>query len=123
MNPDQPSGSHSSTWFHAGYRAFSAAFPTLVEKVPFSPFYVCPLCLRAFSQATVAFGLLTCDHVPPKNVGGRRLVLTCKSCNEQSGYALDHHAGREDDVLSFLTGTTLHDRKAWLSIDASTVPI
>lgn len=53
------------------------------------PLYICPLCIDQFFVATFSGIMATTefshDHLPPKSVGGRFKVLTCKKCNNDSG--------------------------------------
>jgi hypothetical protein len=37
----------------------------------------------------VKTGELTLEHVPPEAVGGRGILLTCKSCNNTAGHTVD----------------------------------
>ncbi len=56
--------------------------------------YVCPLCHQFFNIDSLnqnSLNPLTLEDIPPKKVGGRPLVLTCKECNNKSGLSLDHH--------------------------------
>jgi hypothetical protein len=69
-------------WFRNGTEALVSAFPRAAGVG-----YVCPLCLGA-SQSIEAF---TVEDVPPRKVGGRPLVLTCKPCNDYGGSELDVH--------------------------------
>lgn len=66
-------------WFDQGVEALKACRPSAPAV------YGCPLCLQGFS--TLEF--LTFEDVPPKSIGGRPLVLTCKRCNRASGRLLD----------------------------------
>lgn len=52
--------------------------------------YVCPLCLRVFEKQHLHTNL-TFDHNPPRALGGKSGVLTCKDCNSKSGIQLDAH--------------------------------
>ncbi|MBN1569636.1 MAG: hypothetical protein JXA73_17460 [Acidobacteria bacterium] len=47
-------------------------------------------------------GTLTLEHVPPKSLGGKPLVLTCKDCNSGSGHSIDSAAALREDVESIL---------------------
>ncbi|HQZ71169.1 MAG TPA: hypothetical protein PK826_07580 [Anaerolineae bacterium] len=83
-------------WFDRGVQA-------LVSARPGAPsLYCCPLCIRGFDTANPHLSL---EDVPPKNAGGRPLLLTCKKCNNTHGSGLDHHikAGRE--LQEILEGT------------------
>lgn len=112
----------STSWFRKGYEAFAAAQPHVAARFEGVPFYVCPLCIRAFPEQAVAAGFLTREHVPPKSVGGRRLVLTCKECNDRSGHLLDRHASPEADVHAFLRDG-FSGRRATLSTSSGSIPI
>ncbi len=47
--------------------------------------YICPICLKLFTS----WKDLTIEHIPPKSVGWKKRVLTCKSCNNTQGGQLD----------------------------------
>ena len=49
---------------------------------------------------------LTVEHVPPKGLGGRGMLLTCDECNHYSGTKFDAHAIREDVVSEFLSAVS-----------------
>ena len=58
--------------------------------------FLCPQCFCYFTREEVLAGenveaSVTLEHVPPKALGGRRLTLTCKKCNDWSGSDLDSH--------------------------------
>lgn len=65
--------------------------------------YVCPLCLRAFSTAALGARVLTLEHVPPKALGGKPMVLTCIECNRGSSNA-DSQARNLEDIIEFAFG-------------------
>jgi hypothetical protein len=44
---------------------------------------------------------LTLEHVPPRSVGGRPLVLTCRPCNNGAGHRLDAHLERRERLRRF----------------------
>jgi hypothetical protein len=64
--------------------------------------YACPLCLRLFPQDQIKH--LSLDHVPPESVGGKLEILTCKTCNNTAGAALDAHASSVDRFRRVLAG-------------------
>ncbi|MFC8436010.1 hypothetical protein [Streptomyces sp. NPDC057253] len=64
----------------------------LGAELPDEEFYACPCCLVAYPRAAVTAGLLTIEDVPPKSLGGRPLLLTCKRCNNTAGSDFDSHA-------------------------------
>jgi len=56
------------------------------------PLYICPLCLRGYTKIALSQNIpnpLTLEDVPPKSLGGKPLILTCKECNSRSGSLLD----------------------------------
>ncbi len=56
------------------------------------PMYICPLCLRGYTKVALDQSFhnpLTIEDVPPKSLGGKPLLLTCKECNSKGGYLLD----------------------------------
>ncbi len=56
------------------------------------PMYICPLCLRGYTKVALDQNFhnpLTIEDVPPKSLGGKPLLLTCKECNSKGGYLLD----------------------------------
>lgn len=74
----------------------------------FSETYICPICLEQFSRISLLQTLdnpLTLEDVPPKSLGGRANILTCKSCNNHCGTNIDHHLTeglKQSDHLKFL---------------------
>lgn len=102
-------------WFDKGVHALQRC---LSEPVPG---YVCPLCLRVFPEDRL--GDLTKEHVPPRALGGRALVLTCTTCNSTAGgkNGVDTHARREQHVWDFALGTAETFRPVHLSVADVTV--
>ena len=47
---------------------------------------------------------LSAEHVPPKAVGGRELLLTCRVCNNSAGTQLDADAKTKEDVRIAMRG-------------------
>lgn len=89
-------------WFAVGARA-TANSCTPIEAA--LPFYICPLCCRVFLQLAAETGELTFEHVPPRSLGGRELVLTCSTCNGSAGTRLDHEMLTYEQALDFGQGT------------------
>ncbi|MDQ1631547.1 MAG: hypothetical protein QOC80_1519 [Frankiaceae bacterium] len=84
----------------------------MTDQLPeYEEYYACPCCLVACNRAAVFAGILTEEHVPPEGVGGRRLLLTCKNCNNGAGSDFDAHAVTRLDADDFargrVTGRTL----------------
>lgn len=70
-------------------------------------FYLCPLCLKRHSKID-EIDPLTLEDAPPKSLGGKANILTCKSCNNTMGKTVDFHLAerlRELDSANFLPGT------------------
>jgi hypothetical protein len=84
-----------------------AAFATGAEALrvpldrPSADLYGCPICGRLFTKVALSNGALTLEHVPPKSLGGKALLLTCKECNSTAGHTIDASADREEKVKRF----------------------
>lgn len=61
---------------------------------------MCPICLTIITKEQT--NDLSKDHVPPKSVGGKDIVLTCKKCNNIQGAEIDKHLHQVRNRLSFL---------------------
>ena len=64
--------------------------------------FICPLCLRIFNLAQLGEqvnSFITIEHVPPENLAGKPLVLTCKDCNSTCGHELDVYLRNEMEHL------------------------
>jgi hypothetical protein len=95
-------------WFHVGAstlrsvareRGFEDVFPTTED------WYLCPLCLDVLlTVEEFDTGELTVEHVPPKALGGKDLVLTCKVCNSHAGSSFDAEAHKQERLGQFLSG-------------------
>lgn len=60
------------------------------EKRP----YICPICFAEFTEADLDITKkqhLTLEDAPPKSLGGKANVLTCKKCNNTCGAEIDLH--------------------------------
>jgi len=75
---------------------------------------ICPLCLRGFLSDSLnqkEKNPLTLEDIPPKSFGGKPQILTCKECNNKSGYDLDHSLLQHINTkhfLSFNEGTSIN---------------
>lgn len=67
--------------------------------------YACPQCLKPFRQEDLDSGTLTLEDVPPKALGGKPLMLTCKTCNNAAGTRLDAEWRKRQNLLDFMAGT------------------
>ena len=84
-------------WFDLGSKAFVAARPGAPN------IYCCPLCIRGFD--TPSPDVMSFEDVPPRSVGGKPLVLTCRACNNRHGSDLDSHLKAGRDLKEILEGT------------------
>lgn len=70
--------------------------------------YICPICTEIFDLNKTE-NPLTLEDAPPKSLGGKANILTCKSCNNTCGTKIDSHLSerlRELDTSKFLKGTS-----------------
>jgi hypothetical protein len=114
-------------WFHTGARAlralarergFEDAFPTGEE------WYLCPLCLDVMlTVEELGTKELTVEHVPPKALGGRELVLTCKSCNNHAGSKFDAEADKQQRLSQFVSGQSDQPQTGALTIGRITTRV
>jgi hypothetical protein len=81
-------------------------------ETPFDPTYVCPVCLRKFGPEALDQTIknpLTLEDVPPKALGGKANILTCKECNNTAGQKIDSNLQKnltELDNRQFKPGTS-----------------
>lgn len=70
--------------------------------------YICPVCTNQFSVEALnqkVINPLTLEDAPPKSLGGKADILTCRNCNNSCGQKIDHHLSermRELDNAQFL---------------------
>lgn len=66
-----------------------------IQFVPdFTEGYLCPLCFNLFRRDSLtnnAQNQLTIEHNPPRSLGGKPNILTCKDCNSKAGHEIDNH--------------------------------
>lgn len=79
----------------------------------YSPTYICPICAKPFGQRDLeqsSPNRLTLEDAPPDSLGGRKIALTCKKCNNTCGYQIDSHLNlgmNELDKKSLLPGSEI----------------
>ena len=79
-------------WFDIGAGAFERRFPGLLLErfgADVVGSYVCPECDVPYPRSAVDTKELSVEHVPPHGVGGKELLLTCRSCNNRAGKDAD----------------------------------
>ena len=104
----------SDAWYLTGAAALSRATAWRWDGV-----YACPLCMRGFRSPSE----LTREHVPPKAVGGKEMVLTCAPCTNVAGSALDVHWDLAQRGEMFAAGALMKPTKARLRIADDSVPV
>jgi len=74
--------------------------------------YICPICLREFSEDHLNEdkyeNFLTAEDAPPDSLGGTKVALTCRECNNSCGQQIDWHlseALRSIDDSRFYKGS------------------
>jgi hypothetical protein len=70
--------------------------------------YVCPLCLKVFIEQDLEqknSNPLTIEDIPPKATKKSILLLTCKKCNNESGFKLDYIIKQQLKSEPFFKGT------------------
>lgn len=86
--------------------------------------FICPICLKEFTEEHLDVNLkehLTLEDAPPKSLGGKANVLTCKKCNNTCGTEVDAHLAnriKELDKTKFFNNT---EAKAKVEKDGITV--
>ncbi len=101
------------------FDAYSANLNFLIEQgiltdlqPKFANTYICPICLNHFSETDLkndSPNPLTLEDCPPKSLGGKANILTCKSCNNTCGHEIDFHLVErmnEKDKSAFIPGTS-----------------
>jgi HNH endonuclease len=99
-------------WFDRG----AADYASVCAKQDRQQLYTCPICLTSFVVDGLADGRLSSEHVPPRSVGGKELVLTCKRCNNSAGTKLDADAAVKELVRSAMSGTREHRERVKVAI-------
>ena len=73
--------------------------------------YICPICLDQFAESALDQKIenpLSLEDAPPKSLGGKAKILTCKKCNNTCGHEIDKHLTermQELDNHKFMTNT------------------
>lgn len=92
-------------WFVAGRAAlYNTVRFEDGDSDPRCQMYACPECGLMLPVEALDTGELTDEHVPPQALDGKRLVLTCRSCNNRVGTRLDAEAVKERDTAALLRG-------------------
>ena len=57
--------------------------------------------MQFFTEEHLKAGILTDEHVPPRSVGGKPLVLTCQACNNLASGGLDESVADDEKLRTF----------------------
>lgn len=88
------------------FRAMSESGILEDNSVPLMP--ICPICLQPFSETDLS-RMETKEDAPPQSLGGTKVVLTCKNCNNSAGRDIDIHVVnllKHFDQKNFQKGST-----------------
>lgn len=69
--------------------------------------YICPICLRKFSKEQIS--ALSLEDAPQDSLGGYKIAITCKDCNNSCGHNIDIHLVnfiKRLDEIDFIKGST-----------------
>lgn len=69
--------------------------------------YICPICLRKFSKEQIS--ALSLEDAPQDSLGGHKIAITCKDCNNSCGHNIDIHLVnflKRLDEIDFVEGST-----------------
>jgi hypothetical protein len=72
--------------------------------------------MRGFLRRALDVGFLTLEHAPPKSLGGKSIVLTCRDCNTTAGAALDSQMLALEQIYDFGQGTMTRPARARLEM-------
>jgi len=64
--------------------------------------YICPICCVGFTKSALQSKQLLLEHVPPRAVGGKPLVLTCNRCNTVATSRAESELKKREDIAGFL---------------------
>lgn len=73
------------------------------EKIE-ETYYLCPISLELFLETALFTGSLTIEHVPPRSLGGKPIILTSKTINSTDGYSSDKNLLNFFESLNFKSG-------------------
>lgn len=51
--------------------------------------FICPICLQEFTNKDI--DILSMEDAPPESLGGKKICITCKNCNNKCGHDIDNY--------------------------------
>jgi hypothetical protein len=107
---------------HKLFLELSQDLSTITSDLPDQ--VLCPLCLSAFNEQCLDSSepTLTEEHIIPKELGGRRVTLTCKRCNNTHGHEIDIHLIQRVRVMDSLAGRGEWAIRGRIEVNGITVP-
>lgn len=72
-------------------------------------YYACPICLMLCNREQLKAGNLTEEHVPARSQGGKVIILTCRTCNNQAGHNYEYALKDRDKLQRQLDGLEAAD--------------
>lgn len=96
------------------------------ERIITEPIIFCPLCMKAYGEDALGedgIDRLTVEHVPPKSVGGKGKILTCKLCNDKLGEVVDHYLEKQLTIEPFAKGLDNSSIKGKVKFQGVSAPI
>lgn len=86
--------------------------------------YICPICLDQFSEIALDQTIenpLSLEDAPPKSLGGKAKILTCKKCNNTCGHEIDKHLTERMQELDYHKFKTNTEFTAKFEVNGNTV--
>lgn len=68
--------------------------------------FICPICLNGYNKKNIV--KLSLEDAPQQALGGRKIAITCKNCNNICGHSIDNHLYNMLEYIErshFLSGT------------------
>jgi hypothetical protein len=77
----------------------------LIVTVGYEEGVVCPLCMKLFNRdglRQIYNDSLTLEHIIPENLGGKKTILLCRKCNNETGGRVDNSYKEYQNAVSLL---------------------
>ena len=77
-----------------------------MNKTEVTDEYICPICLKGYGKKDILE--LSLEDAPQQALGGQKIAITCKECNNTCGHSIDYHLINMLDYIEiscFLSGT------------------